>query len=468
MKNIYIYLICPLVMLVGLSSCEEYLDDIPKGSKTPLTLADYEAFVRYEYTNHSVDVTQALNLLNDRFLSESTLSFSPLDKANYLWDESADRIALNRSDESTYYNSYASISTFNLIIENALTTTEASEGEQRVLWAQAKVLRAMSYFNLVNFYADTYEASNASQKLSVPLITSADINAPSEQVSIQEMYDFMLSDMEEALPYLPIESATVLHPNLGTGYAFLARLHLQMGNYDDALANADRALEENNSLYDWTAYYQANAMVIENPESYVGKPSPMGFDYVENYNFRHGALTRFTTENNIPVHRAERFETGDARFLSRWKIRTVGAETFYNATLSGYFNYGGITTVEIYLIKAECLARADQWGAAMDILNQVRQNRILPEAYVDLTASNEAQAMEAIIKTKMNELILTLIPFCDARRLNAEGTYTIGFSKEYNGQSYSLSPESHLWTMPFPQGAVDNPGNGTITQNVEK
>lgn len=468
MKKIYTYIIYPLVMLVGLSSCEEYLDDIPKGSKTPLTLADYEAFVRNEYTNHTVDVTQALNLLNDRFISESTLSFSPLDKANYLWDESADRITLNRADESTYYSSYASISTFNLIIENALTTTEASEAEQRVLWAQAKVLRAMSYFNLANFYADTYEASNAPEKLSVPLITSADINAPSEQVSIQEMYDFMLSDMEEALPYLPGESVTELHPNLGTGYAFLARLHLQMGNYDEALANANRALEENNILYDWTAYYQNNAMVIEDPESYVSTPSPMGFDYVENYNFRHGPLSRITTENNIPVHRAERFETGDARFLSRWKVRTVGAETFYNATLSGYFNYGGITTVEVYLIRAECLARNNQWGAAMDILNQVRQTRILPESYMALTASNEAQAIEAIIKTKMNELILTLVPFCDARRLNAEGIYTIGFSKEYNGQTYSLAPESHLWTMPFPQGAVDNPGNGTITQNVEK
>ncbi|MBA4744546.1 MAG: RagB/SusD family nutrient uptake outer membrane protein [Muricauda sp.] len=468
MKKIYTYIICPLVMLVGFSSCEEYLDDVPKGSKTPMTLADYEAFVRNEYTNHTVNVNQALNLLNDRFLNESTLSFSPLDKANYLWDESADRIALNRADETTYYASYASISTFNLIIENALATTEASEGEQRVLWAQAKVLRAMSYFNLANFYADTYEASNATDKLSVPLITSADINAPSEQVSIQEIYDFMVSDMEEALPYLPEESVTVLHPNLGTGYAFLARLYLQMGDYDEALANANRALGENNSLYDWTAYYQANAMVIEDPESYVSTPSPMGFDYVESYNFRHGAVTRITTENNIPAHRAQRFETGDARFLSRWKVRTVGAETFYNSTLSGYFNYGGITTVEVYLIKAECLARDNQWGAAMDILNQVRKTRILPESYADLTASNEAQAMEAIMKTKMNELILTLIPFCDARRLNAEGTYTVGLSKEYNGDSYTLSPESHLWTMPFPQGAVDNPGNGTITQNVDK
>ncbi|MGS2763036.1 RagB/SusD family nutrient uptake outer membrane protein [Sinomicrobium sp. M5D2P9] len=468
MKKIYITIICPLLLAVGITSCEDYLDDIPKGSKVPQALADFEALIRDEYTNHMVNVNQALYLLNDSYLTESTLSLYPLYKANYLWDESADRIALNRADEATYYSGYAAISTYNLIIENALETTEATEAEQRALWAQAKVLRSMSYFNLANYYADTYETSTASEKLSVPVITSADINAPSEQVSIQELYDFILKDMEEALPYLPGGSSTVLHPNLGTGYAFLARVYLQMSNYEQALNYADKALEENNSLYDWTAYYNDNKSIIEDPDTYISTPSPMGFDYVENYNYRHGALSRISTENNIPVERAQRFEEGDACFLSRWKIRTVGAETFYNSTLSGYFNKGGITTAEVYLIKAECLARQAKIGDAMAVLNKVRKTRILPDVYQDLTAANEAEAMEVILRTKKNELILTLIPFCDTRRLNAEGIYTTGFTKNYQGETYSLTPDSHLWTMPFPQGATDNPGNGTITQNVDK
>ncbi|UGU14737.1 RagB/SusD family nutrient uptake outer membrane protein [Sinomicrobium kalidii] len=468
MKKIYITILCPLMLIVGLTSCDDYLDDIPKGSKIPRTLADFEALIRDEYTNHRVNVNQALNLLNDRYVTEATLSFYPLDKANYLWDESADRIALNRADEGTYYSGYAAISTFNLIIENALETTEATEAGQQELWAQAKVLRAMCYFNLANYYADTYQATTASEKLSVPVITSADINAPSEQVSIQELYDFILKDMEDALPGLPEGSSTALHPNLGTGYAFLARVYLQMGNYEQALNYADKALEENNSLYDWRAYYNDNKSVIEDPDAYISTPSPMGFDYVENYNYRHGALSRITTENNIPVERAPRFEEGDARFLSRWKIRTVGAETFYNSTLSGYFNYGGMTTVEVYLIKAECLARQGSIDDAMAVLNRVRKTRILPDVYQDLTAANEAEAMEAILRTKKNELILTIVPFCDARRLNTEGVYTTGFTKEYKGETYTLTPDSHLWTMPFPQGATDNPGNGTITQNVDK
>ncbi|WP_163398311.1 RagB/SusD family nutrient uptake outer membrane protein [Flavobacterium fluviatile] len=468
MKNIYKKIACLLALGVTFASCENYLDDAPKGSKIPTTLADYEAFLRDEYTNHRVDITGASQLLNDQYVTVASLASNRLYNANYMWDENADRIALKVSDETMYYSSYAGISTFNLIIENALSTTNATEAEQRVVWAEAKVLRAMNYFNLVNFYADTYDASTASTKLSVPLITSANINAPNKQVTIQEMYDFILNDVKEALPYLPKVSQTALHPNLGAGYAFYSRVYLQMNNYTEALKYADLALAENNKLYDWIAFYNANKTLIETPANYTTFTSPMGFNYVENYTYRHGTYNSLTTENSIPVERAARFESGDARFLSRWKIYTVGAETYYRRTLSGAFNFGGITTVEVYLIKAECLARANQISDALAVLNTVRKTRILPASYQDISTTDKAIALKAIFRTKNNELTNTLIPFADARRLNAEGVYPVSFSKVANGTTYTLSSTSHMWTMPFPQGAVKNPGNGTLTQNVEK
>jgi starch-binding outer membrane protein, SusD/RagB family len=468
MKNLYKKIVCLLALGLAFTSCTNYLDDVPKGSKVPTTLADYDAFIRNEYNNHRVDITGASQLLNDQFVSIATLANYRLYAANYMWDENADRIELKPSDETTYYSSYAGISTFNLIIENALTATEATEQEKRVVWAEAKVLRAMNYYNLVNFYADTYVAATASTKLSVPLITSANINAPSKQVTIQELYDFILNDVKEALPYLPKVSQTVLHPNLGSGYAFYARVYLQMNNYTEALKYADLALAENNKLYDWIAFYNANKTIIETPGNYTTFTSPMGFNYVENYNFRHGTYQYLTTENSIPVERAQRFETGDARFLSRWKIYTVGAETYYRRTLSGAFNFGGITTTEAYLIKAECLARAGQISEALGVLNTVRKTRILPASYQDIATVDKTTALKAIFRTKNNELLQSLIPFADARRLNAEGVYKVSFSKVANGTTYTLSSDSHLWTMPFPQGATKNPGNGTITQNVDK
>jgi hypothetical protein len=122
----------------------------------------------------------------------------------------------------------------------------------------------------------------------------------------------------------------------------------------------------------------------------------------------------------------------------------------------------------VYLIKAECLARAGLISDALSLLNTVRKTRILPSSYQDIATSDKTAALNAIFKTKNNELIMSIVPFADARRLNAEGVYKVSFSKMVNGTTYTLSSESHLWTMPFPQGAVKNPGNGTLTQNVDK
>lgn len=137
----------------------------------------------------------------------------------------------------------------------------------------------------------------------------------------------------------------------------------------------------------------------------------------------------------------------------------------------GYFNGAGLTTCEVYLIKAECLARqvtGNDFSAAMDVLNKVRKTRILPEIYQPLQASTLTEAIDLIRRTKDNELIFTIVPFADARRFNAEGTFARALSKTWEGQTYTLTPASHLWIMPFPAGAVQNPGNGTITQNVSK
>ena len=445
---IYIYmLVCGLVF----SSCNDYLDIVPKGNKIPSTLADYEALLRDEYAIGQTSISNALYLLNDYYVTVSNLNSPTLTRANYMWDETADRILLNNADESTYYQLYAAISSCNLIVENVPSATEATDAERAEVIAYA-----------------------AGEKLSVPLITSANINAPSQQVTIQAIYDFIIQGVQEAIDGgLPEQSMTVLHPNLGAAYALLARVYLQMQNYSEALSYANLALGQNDQLYDWNAYYDEHRFTIENPEDYTGLPTPTDYSYVENYYFRcgNGSPNYTTNELNIPVERAERFEEGDARFLSRWKLYSQNQDTYYRGVGNGYFNWGGLTTTEVYLIKAECQARLAQGGdftEAMNTLNAVRQTRIRPEVYQPLTASTLTEAIELIRRTKDNELIFSIVPFADARRFNQEGTYARTMTKTYEGETYTLRPDSHLWTMPFPAGAINNPGNGSIQQNVSK
>ena len=113
-----------------------------------------------------------------------------------------------------------------------------------------------------------------------------------------------------------------------------------------------------------------------------------GYDYVENYYFRcgEGNPNYATSELNIPVERAESFEEGDARFFP---LETTHGKSGYllSRLAKGYFNGAGLTTCEVYLIKAECLARqvtGNDFSAAMDVLNKVRKTRILPEIYQPL------------------------------------------------------------------------------------
>ncbi len=457
-----------LLMIFILGSCKKFIDIIPKGSKIPTTFADYEAMIRDESTNHLTFAYQAILLLNDRFETSANLGFDQVAAANYAWNETADRVMLNNTSERIYYSTYAAISSNNLLIKYVPGSTEATDAAKAELIAQAKILRAYNYYQLANYYADTYESSNAATKRSVPLILSPDVDAPYTQVSIAELYAFMLKDIEDAIPSLSPTSASILHPTMGAAYALRARIMLQMGRYQDALTAADEALKYNNKLFDWTAYYAAYKAKIEQPGVYNLNPSPMGMDFVENYYFRHGVSTFRGRESGIRVDRAARFETGDARFASRWKLRTLGTDTYYYSVTTGFFNHLGLTTTEIYLIKAECQARLNDVPGALITLDKIRVKRIFAQNYSPSVANTTVEAVKLIQRTKANELILGLVPFADIRRLNKDPQYARTLTKTENGQQFSLSPSSHMWTMPFPLGATSNPGNGTIQQNVGK
>jgi tetratricopeptide (TPR) repeat protein len=426
--------------------------------------------LNYEYGAHRYVITQAAYLLGDKYCSSYYLTGAyPLYQANYLWDTTIDRTKWNNSDETTYYQGYANIAVSNLVMENALSATDATDAERHTVYAYAQALRAMAYYQLANFYADTYQASTASTKLCVPIITSSAVNAAYRQGTIQEVYDLILSDINEALPYLPDKGRNILLPGKSACYAFLARVYLTMMDYTKAEEYADKALAINGELYDWTAFYEANRSNIEKANVWTRATSPMGYDYVENYDFKHGDNYSAGAIISLPQWRSQTVEDGDAKFYANWKLRDYGGGTiYYYGMTTGYYNMGGCRVAEQYLIKAECEARKGNLSTAMDLLNKVRKTRILAEKYQPLSASTTAEAMKYICRTKFNELIGSIIPFADIRRLNAEGTYPYTLTRVRDGVEETLPGDSYLWTMVFPLGAISNPGGGTLQYNATK
>ncbi len=123
----------------------------------------------------------------------------------------------------------------------------------------------------------------------MPLITCAEVGAAYTQPSVQAIYDFILKDISDAQPNLPERAQNILYADKGAGYAFAARVFLQMDNYGDALDNAQLALQRNAKFFDWTQFYNNNIGILGKPDLYQNVPSPLGYDFVENYNFCHDA-----------------------------------------------------------------------------------------------------------------------------------------------------------------------------------
>lgn len=476
MKKIktYIGTFATFCTILLLSSCNDYLDNIPKGEKIPTTWDDYNDFLKDYFDGHNSEMGQVYVLLNDVYRSPTQLN-TTLTKANYNWDETIDRSLENTSDYFLYGNNYSGIFYCNLIIEKAPSMTKCTEEQRNMLVSQAHLLRAMYYYHAANYHADQY-CPETLDKLSLPLVTGSAIESPSPQVTIEELYNFILEDALMSLEHLPIEGETIHHPTKVAGYGFLARLYLAMSDYTNAEKYADLALGLNNELFDWIAYYEADKDRYTN-DSYSTKCIPMAKTNPENYVFRYGSANDYSgiygKGMGISLERAARFEEGDTRLLTHWKRRYYATtdEDMYYGIHGEMMNVGGISSPEMYYIKAECLARkggADNVNAAMNLINTVRKKRILPENYSDQTATTTKEAVNKIIDEKANEYIQTMIPFCDLRRLNKDPEYARTLTKEVNGQTVSLKPDSHLWIMPFASRVILNPGNGTLVQNTPK
>lgn len=464
----YIAIIFSAVMML-MSSCNDYIDVLPKGMRIPTTLQDFEALMRNEYSANYLACAQVPYLLNDKFVGTNACrNQDNLTTCHYMWKEDRDRTLLNASTEDVFDNGYGIIGVMNTIIENAPGATDATDAEKNEVLAYAYAVRAFVLFQIVNYYADAYDPVKADATPGVPLIYSANLNAPWHQGSVKEVYDQILSDFNKSIELgVPEKAMTAVQPDRGAVEAGLARVYLSMREYDKALAHAEAALDRNSRLFDWNDFYAQYKDRVDNPDDYNKITSPMDHVNVENFWFcsGNGNPNYPCSDIDIPEERRAMFEPGDVRALCRWKKYQSQADVYYRGMLTGYYNLSGIATPEVYLIKAECQVRKGNITDGLETLDTVRKTRLAPDSYTPSAASDEGEAIAKIRRAKADELINSIYPFIDAKRLNAEGKYTVTLTKTFDDKAYTLSPTSHLWTMVFPANAINRPGNGTLTQN---
>ena len=137
-----------------------------------------------------------------------------------------------------------------------------------------------------------------------------------------------------------------------------------------------------------------------------------------------------------------------------------GCLYFMNSTII-LLNESGIRLSEVYLMIAECYARQGNIDLALKYLNDLRKTRFYSKYYQDLVPAdvdnNKNKALTYIRQERARELFTSCNSFFDMRRFCTEFNETL--TKTYtdtNGSThtYTLKPDSHLLTFPFPIKAM--------------
>lgn len=131
---------------------------------------------------------------------------------------------------------------------NSVLGVAPADAEDETLKAyrgQALAARAFAYFNMAQLYQFTYKGNE--NKLCVPIVTEsmeADKQSNNPRATVQQVYDLIVKDLNEALPLLEnFKRSDKSMINQAVAYGLRARVNLVMQNWADAAADAAKALE---------------------------------------------------------------------------------------------------------------------------------------------------------------------------------------------------------------------------------
>lgn len=225
MKKLNIHINKGLFYIVGLSlffaGCEKSLIEAPKQIAVEnfyTTPSEVEAAVNAIYTPLRKDLMSnyiaTLECQSDWMYGRG--SWAHLSNFQGLDDANITRV------EGFWNNFYLIIRNANLVIHNS-----PSGAEYDALIAEAKFLRAFSYFQLVRNWGD------------VPLRTEETMNDEDlARTSEQEVYQLVEDDLTEAANTLAENASVSGRPTKWAAKTLLADVYLQLGKYAEAAENA--------------------------------------------------------------------------------------------------------------------------------------------------------------------------------------------------------------------------------------
>jgi len=480
MKTRKIVSLLSLVLMIGISSCTDFLDQQPRLSQTnELSLSTFDGLNKaivgaysplYDATWYGRDfiVNAEMRGGNAKASPKNSGRF----RGAYLWT------ATPTATLGTWGTAYNLIARVNNII-NALSgfsETDVTAAELKNLEAEAKFLRALAYHDLVRTFALPY--TNDSLTLGVPVVLVSENGEPA-RASVRNVYKQILEDLLYADANL---SASNSHAGTDAkawatkraAKALLARVYLYMGNYQKAADYATAVIAQVNSTFRlfaadeftvfsaatnskgaWGALTGKSEVIFEvfgsegnsshgnwDVISYI--MSPKGYGDVGASNDVMSLYEPSDVRGDLFVNDPDKYPN------DMWSLKYPGKEGNLRED-----NIPVLRLSEMYLIRAEALLRSAviSGATALADINAIRTNRN--------ASSLVAVTFNDVMAERRRELCYEGHIMYDLARTRTGLTRT-----DFDGASNKDVPfPNYKWAMPIPQEEID--ANANCEQNPE-
>lgn len=505
MKNLKKYIIIAAASILTYS-CNDALDiqqpGQPDDTQAFKTAADLEKFlVGSVYA--SVDNTSQIKYSS---LFTDELKVGP---SNAGQDQSTFRFIITPDDpfvEGIWGGQYLIINRVNQLIDKSALITPTSTADIALFnntMAEARVLRAFAYLNLMTYYSTNMKDGNALGVILADKIYPLETQLP--RVKNSDIWNFVEADLAFADTNLNTSAPTHVAPyfvNKNVVNALRARMYLYRGNYtlakqyaQNAITNSGLSLTLGKPIPTGTVGSAAWNTAFYGQTTTPTPYRKMWFDDIIGENIfslsrpsvggTGGNIANMYTTNNTTINGAPLWVTGLNLFANYTYTpsdirRYAFVDPTSSASAGNYIidKYPGKNNTplkndvkvfrlsEMYFILAECAAQTNDLTTAATYIKQVRDARMYTGTAVLPLYNTKADALKDILRERRVELAFEGHRYADLKRLGADAGVSIdrNASDDFlTGTPLTLSLTDHRWTLPIPASEIN--GNPGIQQN---
>ncbi len=406
----------------------------------------------------------------------------------------------NSQVENVWNQTFEALNDVNLIIEAVengdIDDPDFESAADRIL-GEALFLRAVLHFEAVRMWAKPWGFTADNSHLGIPLMTSGTSSPENfdnpERSTVAEVYSQVISDLDEAVTLLSgFDLSFAGRANQWNARAYLARVYLQQGEYDEVASLTEEVIESNayslegapqdyffspteenssEAVFDIVHTEQDNPGVNNSLSTFYAHTDFGGRGDIQITDDYFTALVEATSDQAEDLPSGFTFEDLRETELIYESTATLkyddGTNTDDNAPVIRY--------ADVILMRAEALAEtataynpAGQSGEAIDLLNEVRLRSI--RVFNEQGGSEDASQFFAYEATDFtsNEELLDAIRLERRVELAFEGKrkhdlVRLGLDVPSGTSGAVNTPDANDLTWPIPESELD--ANPNIEQN---